>query len=102
MMTPTKFDWAEADRMSPSPEQEREIWAREECERRDIDPDEICADGGVTAWMVVAKEDRSYPSMVLRDALQYLHGQSADLTSGGIRNSALRRSIIAAISAQEA
>lgn len=39
-----------------TPEQEREIWAREECERRGIDPDEICADGSVEAWMVVAKE----------------------------------------------
>lgn len=39
-----------------TPEQEREIWAREECARRGIDPDEICADGGVTAWMVVAQE----------------------------------------------
>jgi hypothetical protein len=41
-----------------TPEQEREIEAREECARRGIDPDEICADGGVTAWMVVDKEMR--------------------------------------------
>ncbi len=39
-----------------TPEQEREIEAREECARRGIDPDEICADGGVEAWMVVDKE----------------------------------------------
>lgn len=39
-----------------TPEQEREIEAIAECERRGIDPDEICADGGVTAWMVVAQE----------------------------------------------
>ena len=39
-----------------TPEQEREIEAREECERRDIDPDELVADGGVEAWMVVAQE----------------------------------------------
>jgi hypothetical protein len=39
-----------------TPEQEREIEAREECGRRGIDPDEICADGGVVAWMVVDKE----------------------------------------------
>jgi hypothetical protein len=39
-----------------TPEQEREIEAREECARRGLDPDEICADGGVTAWMVVANE----------------------------------------------
>jgi len=36
--------------------EEREIEAREECARLGIDPDEICADGGVTAWMVVDKE----------------------------------------------
>lgn len=41
-----------------TPEQEREIEAREECVRRGIDPDEICADGGVTAWMVVDQENR--------------------------------------------
>lgn len=40
----------------PTPEQEREIEAREECARRGIDPDDICADGGVTAWMVVDQE----------------------------------------------
>jgi hypothetical protein len=39
-----------------TPEQEREIEAREECNRRGIDPDEVCADGGVEAWMVVDKE----------------------------------------------
>lgn len=39
-----------------TPEQEREIEAREECERRGIDPDQVCADGGVTAWMVVDQE----------------------------------------------
>jgi len=38
-----------------TPEQEREIWAREECARRGINPDELCADG-VDAWMVVAQE----------------------------------------------
>jgi hypothetical protein len=41
-----------------TPEQEREIEAREECARRGIDPDEVCADGGVEAWMVSAKELR--------------------------------------------
>jgi hypothetical protein len=39
-----------------TPEQEREIEAREECARRGIDPDELCADGGVSAWMVVDQE----------------------------------------------
>lgn len=41
-----------------TPEQEHEIEAREECARRGIDPDEICADGGVEAWMVVDQEMR--------------------------------------------
>lgn len=35
---------------------EREVKARKECAQRGIDPDEICADGGVTAWMVVDQE----------------------------------------------
>lgn len=39
-----------------TPQQEREIEAREECVRQGIDPDEICADGGVTAWMVIDQE----------------------------------------------
>jgi len=39
-----------------TPEQEREMEAREECERRGIDPDEVCADGGVMAWQVVDQE----------------------------------------------
>jgi hypothetical protein len=47
-------NWTEHDHMTP--EQEREIEAREECARRDIDPDAECADGGVTAWMIVAQE----------------------------------------------
>lgn len=39
-----------------TPEQEREIEAREECARQGIDPDDICADGGVTAWMVIDQQ----------------------------------------------
>lgn len=39
-----------------TPEQERELEAREECERRGINADEVCADGGVLAWMVVDQE----------------------------------------------
>lgn len=39
-----------------TPEQEREIEAREECELQGIDPDEVCADGGILAWMVVAQQ----------------------------------------------
>lgn len=44
-----------------TPEQEREIWAREECARRGIDPDANCADGGIDAWMIVAKEGLGFP-----------------------------------------
>ena len=40
-----------------TPEQEREIEAREECVRRGLDPDDDAADG-VTVWMVVAQELR--------------------------------------------
>lgn len=36
-----------------------EDYAREECDRRGINPDEICADGGVEAWMIIAKEKKS-------------------------------------------
>lgn len=39
-------------------EQKREADARDECQRLGIDPDEICADGGVTAWMIVDQELR--------------------------------------------
>ncbi len=42
-----------------TPEQEPEIWAREECARRGIDPDAECADGGTVAWMVVDQERRT-------------------------------------------
>lgn len=52
-----------------TPEQEREIEAREECEYRGLDPDEICADGGVTAWMVVAKESEREVTERMLDAL---------------------------------
>ena len=44
-----------------TPEQERELEAREECERRGIDPDEVCADGGVLAWMVADQQIRGCP-----------------------------------------
>jgi hypothetical protein len=40
-----------------TPEQEREIEAREECARRGLDPDDDAADG-VTVWMVVDQEMR--------------------------------------------
>jgi hypothetical protein len=39
-----------------TPSQEREIEAREECLRRGLDPDALCADGGIETWMIVAKE----------------------------------------------
>lgn len=38
-----------------TPEQEREIEAREECKRRGLDPDDYAADG-VLVWMVVDRE----------------------------------------------
>jgi len=40
-----------------TPEQEREIEAREECKRRGLDPDDDAADG-VLVWMVVDREMR--------------------------------------------
>lgn len=45
-----------------TPEQEREIEAREECARRGIDPDDDAADS-VAVWMVVDQElrERSPP-----------------------------------------
>lgn len=36
-----------------------EAEAREECKRLGVDPDEVCADGGVEAWMVVLKDMRN-------------------------------------------
>lgn len=39
-----------------TPEQEREIEARLECELHNIDPDAECADGCCLAWMIVAQE----------------------------------------------
>lgn len=40
-----------------TPEQEREIEAREECARRGLDPDDYAADA-ILVWMVVDKELR--------------------------------------------
>lgn len=40
-----------------TPEQEREIEAREECSRRGLNPDDDAADG-VLVWMVVDRELR--------------------------------------------
>jgi len=40
-----------------TPEQEREIEAREECARRGLNPDDDAADG-VQVWMVVDQEMR--------------------------------------------
>lgn len=57
-----------------TPEQEREIEAREECARRGIDPDEVCADGGVLAWMVVDREAKPRRSKAL-DQLGPLDGE---------------------------
>lgn len=40
-----------------TPEQERELDAREECKRRGLDPDDDAADGALV-WMVVDQEMR--------------------------------------------
>jgi len=45
-----------------TPEQERELDAREECARRGLDPDDDAADG-VTVWMVVDQERQSRPPL---------------------------------------
>ena len=58
-MTKRFYDWQDDIKFDVSPKYEREYAAREECRRRGIDPDDICADGGVLAWMVVDKELRS-------------------------------------------
>jgi hypothetical protein len=47
-----------------TPEQEREIEAREECARRGLDPDDDAADG-IVVWMVVDKEMRERRSVTL-------------------------------------
>lgn len=44
-----------------TPEQEREIEAREECKLRGLDPDDDAADG-VQVWMVVDQEMRQRPA----------------------------------------
>lgn len=53
-----------------SPEQEHEQEARQECARRGINPDELCADGGIEAWMIVDKElcERGTPMQRLLNA----------------------------------
>lgn len=68
-----------------TPEQEREAEAREECARRGIDPDDICPDGGVTAWMVVEQERKN--GLRLSDAVNrlvaagYLREDAEDIAS---------------------
>jgi hypothetical protein len=64
--------------MSEALETEREIKARAECARRGIDPDEICADGGVTAWMVVDQE-RWRPTNDLAEAAARIEALEAAL-----------------------
>jgi hypothetical protein len=61
LATPPEYEWEDGEEDAEREEREErdeemEAWARDECERRGLDPDEICADGGVEAWMVVAKE----------------------------------------------
>lgn len=50
-----------------TPEQEREIEAREECKRRGLDPDDDAADGALV-WMVVDQERHGQPADVQRCA----------------------------------
>jgi hypothetical protein len=54
-----------------TPEQEREIEAREECARRGLDPDDDAADG-VTVWMVVDQElrERAVPPRSPQDCAE--------------------------------
>ncbi len=40
-------------------DEQREIEARKECTRLGIDPDALCADGGINAWMVMDQELRN-------------------------------------------
>lgn len=58
-----------------TPEQEREIEAREECARQGIDPDDVCADGGILAWMVVAQELRERAESSFRRSVRPLDGE---------------------------
>jgi hypothetical protein len=66
-----------------TPEQEREIEAREECKRRGLDPDDDAADGA-TVWMVVDQERqqrRDHPIHVQRCAdcpARYANGGCSD------------------------
>lgn len=66
-----------------TPEQEREIEAREECKRRGLDPDDDAADG-VTVWMVVGEELRIEP----RGFCAHSKGQDAviDQMIGALRD----------------
>lgn len=50
-----QFD-ADIDKRLENNERYREAKARVECKRRGIDPDALCADGGIEAWMVVDQE----------------------------------------------
>lgn len=69
-----------------TPEQEREIEAREECERRGIDPDAECADGGITAWMIVAQEiaERTFNGRAKEWHARMLLAEEAVATQNGI------------------
>lgn len=69
-----------------TPEQEREIEAREECERRGIDQDAECADGGTTAWMIVAQEiaERTFNGRAKEWHARMLIAEEAVATQNGI------------------
>lgn len=61
-----------------TPEQEREIEAREECARRGIDPDDDAADG-VTIWMVVDKELRECCDLAAKTPCQNCPAKAAPI-----------------------
>jgi hypothetical protein len=52
-MSPKRSDEDELFQAKPS---QREMSARAECKRRGLDPDEVCADGGIVTWMVIDVE----------------------------------------------
>lgn len=60
-----------------TPEQERELDAREECKRRGLDPDDDAADGALV-WMVVDQEMRERPARCPDCPARYANGGCSD------------------------
>src|ERR1700693_4639189 len=59
-----------------TPEQEREIDARDECVRRGLDPDDDAADG-ILVWMVVDQELRQ--RVIIAPEANYFGANPSDL-----------------------